>query len=96
VKEVGGPPEARKFWGRKEVEKKIRAGKEDGIFVHLQNGLNGLILNWCIGGCWFTPAVTIGARGFTRGKNYILPIMKISRSRILSKICKGATDATEL
>jgi hypothetical protein len=37
-------------------KKKIHAGKEDGIFVHLQNGFNGLILNWCIGGCWFTPA----------------------------------------
>jgi hypothetical protein len=37
------------------VEKKIHAGKEDGIFVHPQNGFNGLILNWCIGGCWFTP-----------------------------------------
>jgi hypothetical protein len=24
--------------------------------VHPQNGLNGLILTWCIGGCWFTPA----------------------------------------
>jgi len=24
--------------------------------------LNGLILNWCIGGCWFTPAVVqVGA-----------------------------------
>jgi hypothetical protein len=38
------------------VEKKIHAGREDGIFVHPQNGFNGLILNWCIGGCWFTPA----------------------------------------
>jgi hypothetical protein len=31
-------------------------GREDEIFVHPQNGFNGLILNWCIGGCWFTPA----------------------------------------
>jgi hypothetical protein len=37
------------------VEKKNYAGKEDGIFVHLENGLNGLIRNWCIGGCWFSP-----------------------------------------
>ncbi len=29
---------------------------EDGIFVHPENGLNGLICNWCIGGYWFTPA----------------------------------------
>jgi hypothetical protein len=35
------------------VKKKISTGRED---VHLQNRLNGLILNWCIGGCWFTPA----------------------------------------
>ncbi len=39
-----------KFWGREEVEKK-NAGREDGIFVHPKNGLNGLIRNWCIGGC---------------------------------------------
>jgi hypothetical protein len=25
--------------------------------VHPQNGLNSLILSWCIGGCWFTPAI---------------------------------------
>jgi hypothetical protein len=37
------------------VEKKIHAAREDGIFVHPQNGFNELILNWCIGGCWFTP-----------------------------------------
>jgi hypothetical protein len=30
------------------VEKENTSGKED---VHPQNGLNGLILNWCIGGC---------------------------------------------
>jgi hypothetical protein len=23
------------------------------------NGLNGLILNWCIGGCWFTRAISL-------------------------------------
>ncbi len=42
---------------RRGGKKKIHAGREDGIFVHPQNGLNGLILNWCIGGCWFTPAL---------------------------------------
>jgi len=32
--------------------KKIKnPGREDGIFVHPENGLNGLIRNWCIGGC---------------------------------------------
>jgi len=35
------------------VKKKISIGRED---VHPQNGLNRLILNWWIGGCWFTPA----------------------------------------
>jgi hypothetical protein len=30
--------------------------EEDVFLVNSQNGLNGLILNWCIGGCWFTPA----------------------------------------
>jgi hypothetical protein len=29
------------------------------VLVHPQNGFNGLILNWCIGGCWFTPALTL-------------------------------------
>jgi len=38
--EVGG---AEKRW-----KKKNTSGRED---VHPQNGLNGLILNWCIGGC---------------------------------------------
>jgi len=38
--------------GREEVKKKISKGRED---VHPQNELNGLILNWCIEGCWFTP-----------------------------------------
>jgi hypothetical protein len=26
------------------------------FLVHPQNGLNSLILNWCTGGCWFSPA----------------------------------------
>jgi hypothetical protein len=39
------------FGAEKRWEKKIHAGKEDGIFVHPQNDFNGLILNWCIGGC---------------------------------------------
>jgi len=32
------------------------AGEEDVFSVHPQNDLNSLILNCCIGGCWFTPA----------------------------------------
>jgi hypothetical protein len=26
------------------------------FLVYPQNGLNGLILNWCTSVCWFTPA----------------------------------------
>ncbi len=37
------------------MKKNFSTGRED---VHPQNGLNGFILNWCIGGCWFTPAYT--------------------------------------
>ncbi len=36
--------------------KNIYLGSPDVVLVHPQNGLNSLILNWCIGGCWFTPA----------------------------------------
>jgi hypothetical protein len=42
------------------MKKKISTGRED---VHPQNGLNGLILNWCIGGCWFTPATKFPFNG---------------------------------
>jgi hypothetical protein len=49
---VGG---REKFWGKKEIEKTlIISGRENVFFVHPQNGLNNLIFNWCIGGCWFT------------------------------------------
>ncbi len=33
------------FGVEKRWKKKKHAGKEDGIFVHTQNGFNGLILN---------------------------------------------------
>ncbi len=36
------------------------AREEDVFLVHHQNSLNGLILNWCIDGCWFTPALNSG------------------------------------
>jgi hypothetical protein len=55
------------FGVKKRWKKKIYAGKEDGIFVHPENGLNGLIRNWCIGGCWFTPALL----------PHLYPLMKI-------------------
>jgi hypothetical protein len=47
------------FGVEKRWKKNKNAGREDGIFVHPENGLNGLIHNWCIGGCWFTPAVQL-------------------------------------
>jgi len=34
-----------KFGVEKRWEKKNNVGREDGIFVHLENGLNGLIRN---------------------------------------------------
>jgi len=45
------------FGVEKRWKKKNYAGREGGIFVHPENDLNGLIRNWCIGGCWFTPAL---------------------------------------
>jgi hypothetical protein len=44
------------FGVEKRWKKYIYVGREDGIFVHPENGLNGLIRNWCIGGCCFTLA----------------------------------------
>jgi hypothetical protein len=35
------------------------AGEEDVFLFRPQNGLNGLILNWCTGGCWFTIAIQL-------------------------------------
>jgi hypothetical protein len=54
-----------KFLGqRRGGNKLIILGREDVFFVHPQNGLNNLILNWCIGGCWFTLAIlTIALQG---------------------------------
>jgi hypothetical protein len=46
-----------KFWGREGGWKIPWAGEEDVFLVHPQNSLNRLILNWCTGGCWFTPAL---------------------------------------
>jgi hypothetical protein len=42
-------------FGVEKRRKKKPVGREDVFLVHPQNGFNGLILNWCIGGCWFTP-----------------------------------------
>ncbi len=62
MKEVGGEGgggevgRRGRFWGQRRGLKNPWAGEEDEFLVHPQNGLNGLILTWCIGGCWFTPA----------------------------------------
>jgi len=42
--------------GQRRGLKNSWAGEEDVFSVHPQNSSNGLILNWCTGGCWFTPA----------------------------------------
>jgi hypothetical protein len=44
------------FGVEKRWKKNIYVGTEDGIFVHPENDLKGLIHNWCIGGCWFILA----------------------------------------
>jgi hypothetical protein len=54
--EVGGGREVvgrrgENFGVEKRWKKKKNLGREDGIFVHPENGLNELIRNWCIGGC---------------------------------------------
>ncbi len=51
MREVGG-----ENFGQRRGLKNPWAGEEDVFLVHPQIGLNGLILKWCIGGCWFTPA----------------------------------------
>jgi hypothetical protein len=51
-----------KFWGWKGGWKILGAGEEDVFLAHPQNGLNGLILNWCTGGSWFTPAYKYDCR----------------------------------
>jgi hypothetical protein len=46
----------KKPWAGEEENKNAWAGRAGCVWVHPQNSLNGLILNWCTGGCWFTPA----------------------------------------
>jgi len=43
----------KKSWAGEEKNKNALLGC---VWVHPQNSLNSLILNWCTGGCWFTPA----------------------------------------
>jgi hypothetical protein len=46
----------RNFGAEKRLKKINNFGQGGCIFGSSQNGLNGPILNCCIGGCWFTPA----------------------------------------
>jgi hypothetical protein len=55
-REVGG----KNFGVEKRMEKPKTLGRGGYVFGSSQNDLNGLILNWCIGGCWFTPANSQG------------------------------------
>jgi len=45
--------------GQNRGKKRKTLGREDVLLVHPQNGFNGLILNWCIGGYWFTLALSL-------------------------------------
>jgi len=62
--EGGGSRCKGKILGQGRGLKNPWAGEEDVFLVHPQNGLNGLILNWCIGGCWFTAALDMVATIF--------------------------------
>jgi len=46
----GGRGGEGKFLGRGRGRKNPGGGEGGGFSVHPQNGLNGLILNWCTGG----------------------------------------------
>ncbi len=46
----------RNFGAEKRVKKINNFGQGGCVFCSSQNGLNDLILNWCIGGCCLTPA----------------------------------------
>jgi hypothetical protein len=46
---------------RRDKKKLIILGREDVFLVHPENGFNDfndLIINWCIGGCWFILVAT--------------------------------------
>jgi hypothetical protein len=44
---------------RRGGKKLIISGREDVFLGHPGNDFNSLILNWCIGSCWFTLAFNI-------------------------------------
>jgi hypothetical protein len=55
--QLGGRGEVGKNSGAEKRLKKINNfGQGDVFLVHPENDFNSLILDWCIGGCWFTPA----------------------------------------
>jgi hypothetical protein len=49
----------RENFGAEKGLKNPWAGEEDVFLIHPQNCLNGFILNWCIGGCWFISTTII-------------------------------------
>jgi hypothetical protein len=53
VRKVGGGN-----FGAEKGLKNPWAREEEVFLVHPKNDLNGLILNWGTGGCWFAPAVS--------------------------------------
>ncbi len=57
------------------------AGEEDGFLVHPQNGLNGLILNWCIDGCWFTPVDELVSL------RKVFKLFRLARIVLVFKVC---------
>jgi hypothetical protein len=54
--EVGRREVGRENFGAEKGAEKSLGREEDVFLVHPENGLSGLILNWCTDGCWFTPA----------------------------------------
>ncbi len=81
------------------MKKKILTGRED---VHPQTGLNRLILNWCIGGCWFIPAHCESCLDFEWVLRFILLLLLISREQknvyvgVMSPLPRVSTDISEI
>jgi len=61
------------------------AGEEDVFLVHPQNGLNGLILNWCTGGCRFTPAAAMELPTYQSHHPLHLEVSKVLHTFLLVK-----------
>jgi len=73
--------------GQRRGGKKKHAGREDGIFVHPQNGFNALILNWCIGGCWFPPAIYVYIYMFRGVRIFLMIFLDVVSSQPILTSC---------